>query len=342
MMNFRAPWATALRLPLAICLTALLYACGDDTPASTITPDPATAPLVDPTLDHPPVPRFDADSAYAYVARQVAFGPRVMNTPAHAAAEEWLVGELERHGATVERQDFKATAYTGTTLDGTNIIGRFRPDLVNRVVLAAHWDTRHVADSDLETDPEAVVNGADDGASGVGVLLEIARQLGRSTPHLGVDIVFFDAEDYGSSEDGDSWGLGAQHYSRNMSNPRPRYGILLDMVGAEGATFAREGVSMAYAGFLVDKVWKLAQTMKFGQYFVDTRGKSVTDDHYFVNSIAKVPMIDIINYRPETETGFVTHWHTGDDDMDKIDRETLRAVGQVVTAVVYREGAGTL
>ncbi|WP_246463568.1 M28 family peptidase [Neolewinella lacunae] len=332
-----------LRFPFplsgAFLLLLLLSACGADVPDAGTT-EPAAAPV--PRPEAKPVPRFVADSAYAYVAAQVAFGPRVMNTAAHDAAGAWLINKLESFGAEVTRQDFTATAYDGTTLKSFNIIARYNPDLTDRVLLAAHWDTRHVADSPLETDPGAVVEGADDGGSGVGVLLEIARQLGASTPYIGVDIVLFDAEDYGDSGQLDSWGLGAQYYSRNLPPNRPRYGILLDMVGAKDARFAQELVSLNSAPQIVDKVWNLAERMNYGTYFPKIQGKGVTDDHYFVNTIARIPMIDIINYRADTETGFVAHWHTGDDGLDVIDRNTLQAVGQVVLAVVYREAAGTL
>ncbi|OAV45731.1 glutamine cyclotransferase [Lewinella sp. 4G2] len=331
-----------MRFVSGLALVVLLFACGSDAEVPTSSA-PAAAPRTD--LPPVPVPAFDADSAYAYVAKQVAFGPRVMNTDAHEAAKEWMVQKLANYGAKVIEQNFTATAYDGTKLESTNIIARFNPEMADRMLLAAHYDTRHVADSELENDPAAVVNGADDGASGVGVLLEIARQLSASAPNIGVDIVLFDAEDYGEGGGGDqnSWGLGAQHYSRNLPPNVPRYGILLDMVGAKDARFAVEGVSERYAPDIVNKVWGLASTMsKFAPYFPRERGKAVTDDHYFVNTIARIPMIDIINFRKDTKTGFVAHWHTGDDDLDVIDKETLRAVGQVVTAVVYREGNGTI
>lgn len=323
---------------LAIIL--LLTACGND-PA----PTPPTAPAAaaqTPKADAKPVPRFDADSAYAYVADQVNFGPRVVNSPEHAATKAYLIGKLKAFGATVEEQDFTATAYTGTVLNATNIIGRYNPGNPDRILLAAHWDTRHVADSDLEDNPNAIVNGADDGASGVGVILEIARQLGMSTPDIGVDIVFFDAEDYGSSGDAESWGLGAQHYAKNLGLPKPAYGILLDMVGAENATFAYEQYSRENAMNVISKVWSIAHTLPYGKYFPKRNGGAVLDDHFFVMRYAGVPMIDIINHRQDTETGFVPHWHTGEDNLDKISKATLRAVGQTVTAVVYREAQGTI
>ena len=288
-----------------------------------------------------PVPKFDRDSAYAYVAKQVGFGPRTVNSDAHRAARRWFVDKLTEFGAEVEEQHFTAKAFDGTELRATNVIGRYRPDLKKRVALYAHWDTRPFADSELEDDPTAVVNGADDGASGVGVLLEIARQLGQSPPDIGVDIVLLDAEDWGTANNTNSWGLGAQHYARNLRGPKPAYGILLDMVGARDARFALEQVSMKYAPRVMAKVWRLAKSMG-SPYFVEEAGGGVTDDHYFINQIAGIPTIDIINHRKDTETGFVAHWHTGDDNLDKIDRRTLKGVGQVVLAVIYREAAGTI
>jgi glutaminyl-peptide cyclotransferase len=315
----------------------LFTACGNETP-KTSTEDPSSQVVIAPK----PVPKFEQDSAYAYVARQVAFGPRVMNTPEHEAAGAWLAQQLDKFGAEVEEQKFTASGPNGTQFRGTNIIGRYKPELNDRILLAAHWDTRYVADSPLEDDPDAVVEGADDGASGVGVLLEIARHLGHDGPDIGVDIIFLDAEDQGASQNTESWGLGAQHYARTLAGIRPRYGILLDMVGGENPRFAIEGVSQHFAPQVVQKVWGLAAQMGYGKYFVNEDGGAVTDDHYFINEIAGIPTIDIINRRTDTETGFVPHWHTGNDGMDAIDKVSLGVAGQVVLAVIYREAAGTL
>lgn len=325
---------------IALASMLALSSCGDDAKdsAGSTNSAPAIAPReIDPNAK--PVPRFDADSAYAFVAKQVAFGPRVMNTSAHDATGEWLVAKLGSFAAVVEEQKFTTIAYDGTPLKSTNIIGRYNPEMEYRIVFAAHWDTRHVADSDKETDPNAVVEGADDGASGVGVLLEVARQLGQSTPNIGVDIVFFDAEDYGEQSNTDSYGLGAQHYAKNLKAPKPQYGILLDMVGAKDARFSKEGWSVRNAPQLVEKVWKMAHGIPFSNaYFLDQNVGGITDDHFFVMRDGGVPMIDIINF---DNSGFADHWHTGNDGMNIIDKNTLRAVGQVVTAVVYRDAAGT-
>lgn len=297
-----------------------------------------------------PVPAFNRDSAYAFVEQQVAFGPRVPGSEAHQACREWMVGKFQSYGAEVIEQHFQAKTYYGATLPATNIIAQFNPRASKRILLAAHWDSRHTADSPLSTERKnEPILGADDGGSGTAVLLEIARLLHQHPIDLGVDIILFDAEDLGQSgtEDPNSittWCLGAQHWARNIhtGNYKPRYGILLDMVGSAGAQFPIEAYSRQFAPQVVSMVWDLAKKMGYDNYFLPTVGGGITDDHYFVNTIARIPMIDIINRSPETETGFGAYWHTHDDNLDIIDRRTLKAVGQVVTAVIYREHNGTL
>ncbi len=292
------------------------------------------------------VPSFNQDSAYAFVAAQVAFGPRVPNTAAHRQCRDWLAAKLESYGAQVVLQDFTATAYTGQQLQCTNIIGSFNPKATKRILLAAHWDTRFISDQEHDISKQKLpVLGADDGASGVAVLLEIARQLSLHPLDIGVDIIFFDAEDQGedSGMSAETWCLGSQYWARNphVAGYKPKYGILLDMVGAKGARFAKEAASMSFAPWLVNKVWKLAQQMGYGQFFVDAATSGVTDDHFFVATIARIPMIDIINKPADSPTGFGTHWHTQADNLDIISKRTLKAVGQVITAVTYRENNGT-
>lgn len=329
-------------LPLALLLTLVwTFSCKTDKP------QPEEPGDVIPSRTYK-VPAFNQDSAYAYIATQVDFGPRLPNTPGHQACKEWIVGQLEGYGLDVIEQDFKATAYTGTVLNATNIIGQYNPKATKRIVLAAHWDTRHIADSPINSErTDEPILGADDGGSGVGVLLELARVLAANpieSHDLGIDIVFFDAEDHGESGgDEKSYCLGSQHWSKNphVPNYKPRYGILLDMVGGAGARFTKERVSMSYAPDLMNKIWRMAQGMGYGDLFADIPTTPIVDDHYFVNTIARIPMIDIINRPATTDTGFVGHWHTHNDNMDAIDRNTLKAVGQVVTAVVYREASGS-
>ena len=299
------------------------------------------------TLQPVAVPKFDRDSAFAFVGKQVTFGPRVPNSDAHRQCKEWLVQKFQSLGMQVTEQPFQAKAYTGKSLNGVNIIAQYNPSAPKRILLAAHWDSRHVADSPLNIDrSDEPILGADDGGSGVGVLLEVARQLQASPADIGVDFVLFDAEDYGNDSDvnpdPESWCLGSQHWSRNLVPPgyRPRYGILLDMVGAKGARFTKEAVSMNFAPEVMNKVWKLAQSLGYTNYFLNENANPVTDDHYFVNTIAKIPMIDIIGKSGTTQTGFGAHWHTHNDNMEVIDIRTLRAVGQTLLEVIYREAAG--
>jgi len=339
-MFSRFPW-TFPTLVL-FCFALLLFSC-------------ETEPAQEPPKEETPVapsklytvPDFIEDSAYQYVARQVAFGPRVPGSQAHQACKEWLVGQLESFGWKVIEQDFVAEVYTGEKLNSTNIIGQYNPTAKKRVLLAAHWDSRHLADSPIseERQGEAIL-GADDGGSGVGVLLEVARQL-QANPidekDMGVDIIFFDAEDYGESGGSETtWCLGSQYWSKNLHAPnyRPRYGILLDMVGSQSPRFTKDKVSMTFAPQVMNKVWRLAQSIGYGNLFVDIETGILIDDHYFVNQIAKIPMIDIINKPPGSQTGFGDYWHTHEDDMDVISAKTLNAVGQVVLAVLYREASG--
>ena len=291
------------------------------------------------------IPKFQKDSAFAFVEKQVSFGPRVPNSSGHTNCKNWIANQLRGFGAKVTEQNFKADAYTGVTLNGINIIGSFNPEKSKRILLAAHWDTRHIADQDTdEQKKKEPILGADDGASGVAVLLEVARLLKNASIDIGVDIVFFDAEDHGENGGNNtaSWCLGAQHWSRkpHVVGYKAKYGILLDMVGAKNARFGLEGESMRYAPQVMQKTWKLAQNLGYGNYFVAENVSAVTDDHVFVNQIAGIPMIDIINRPKASSSGFVGHWHTHKDNMDIIDKRTLRAVGQVLLNVIYKEDKG--
>ncbi len=291
------------------------------------------------------IPAFNADSAYYFVGRQVAFGPRVPNTEAHRQAGLWLTETMERFADTVYLQKTRVRAYDGTTLNIKNIIGVFRPEQRRRILLCAHWDSRPYADYD--PDPEkhyTPIDGANDGASGVGVLLEVARLISKNQPGIGVDIIFFDAEDYGNHRfsdrpEQDNWALGSQHWARNphRMDYYARFGILLDMVGAADATFKREGYSMLYAPNVVRRVWDTAHRLGYGHMFLNREGGYVTDDHYYINTIRNIPTINIIHQDNTTPHGFFPEWHTTGDTMDVIDPFTLKAVGETVVQVVYEE-----
>jgi len=302
------------------------------------------------------VPPFNADSAYFFVQKQVDFGPRVPGTPAHKKCAAWLVGEFQRMGMTVIEQKFKAQTYFGA-LDAVNIIAQYKPELPNRVLLCAHWDSRHIGDKDSK-DQDKPILGADDGASGVGVLLEIARMLQANPVDLGIDFICFDAEDLGDDREPQAggsimaqgsndakvqtWCLGSQYWSRNLHKPgySAQYGILLDMVGARGAIFPRESFSMASAPGIQNQLWNIAAELGYSGSFPNREGGYVTDDHVFVMRNARIPTVDIISMPNPPPHSFGSYHHTHNDNMSIIDRNTLGMVGRVVSTAVYRTQAG--
>ncbi len=293
------------------------------------------------------VPDFNADSAYAYVARQIAFGPRVPETKAHARCAAWLENTLKRFTKNVTVQNFKARVYNNEILEGQNIIASFNPGMSNRIFLSAHWDSRPFADHDPDVSKHHTpIAGANDGASGTGILLEVARQLSMQAPKYGVDIILFDLEDYGPPQDDqtdqstESWGLGSQYWANNPHRIgyTAKYGVLLDMVGAPDARFPLEGFSMYYAPDITKKIWNLADRLGYGDYFVMNQGDYITDDHYFINELTGIPTIDIVHLEPGSSNGtFYEYWHTTGDNLDQIDRSTLKVVGQVVLTIAYRQ-----
>jgi len=324
----------------AFIILATIYSCGSDGAT-------ATEPKTDSTPKTAPVtiPPFNADSSFAYIEKQLSFGPRVPGTDTHKACKDWLVSKFKSFGADVIEQDFEASFYTGTKAASTNIIAQFKPKMKRRIILAAHWDTRMFGDKDEDpTMRDKPIPGADDGGSGVGILLEIARLLKEYPIDLGIDIILFDAEDQGKSGDGpiEYWCLGSQYWSKNkhLSNYQAEYGILLDMVGATKPTFGQDEYSLQFAGPQVRKLWDLAQRMGYGDMFVNRKTTGLVDDHVFVNTIAKIPMLDIINRSTNSESSFQKCWHTHCDDISVIDKRSLKVVGQVVTAAIYKESTG--
>lgn len=295
------------------------------------------------------VPSFNKDSAYYNIQKQLEFGPRVPGTDTHLECKEWLVEKFREYGASVIEQDFKAQLYTGETPMATNIIAQYNTGHKDRVILSAHWDSRFMGEQDPDKDKKDIpIPGADDGGSGVGVLLEIARLLGENPIDLGVDIILWDAEDQGQRGGGQqtemTWCLGSQYWSRNPHKKKYKamYGINLDMVGAKNPRFGKDGVSRYYAPKVLNKVWRLAHSMGYSDMFVNKDTDGITDDHKVVNEIARIPMIDIINQPPDSQHTFVDHWHTQGDNMDVINKRTLKAVGQVVLATIYKESDGTI
>lgn len=287
---------------------------------------------------------FNADSAYSYVKKQVDFGPRVPGTEGHRQCAGWLVDKLSRYGAdTIIEQKTIVTAFNGDKLPINNIFAQFNKTAQKRILLLAHWDTRPWADAEKDKSKHNIpIPGANDGGSGVGVLLEIARCLGEKQPTIGVDILFTDAEDYGASGGDDkSWCLGTQYWVKNMPyevGQLPIYGILLDIVGGIDAKFHREYFSERFASRINDKVWAMANASGYSSRFINRTEGAVTDDHYHI-SMAGIPCIDIIECANPMTGSFPPTWHTLKDDMNSIDRSSLKAVGQTILNTIYNEQA---
>ncbi len=287
------------------------------------------------------IPDFNEDSAYKYVYKQVQFGPRVISSKAWKECALWIKSKFDLYTEHVKIQKATITTYDGKNHTLQNIIASFSPEKANRIALFAHWDSRHIADHDT-INVDLPILGANDGGSGVGVLIEVARQLKLNSPTVGVDIVLFDAEDYGDPDgnDANSWCLGSQHWGKNphVSNYKANFGILLDMVGGENATFYFEENSRAFAFEQLNKVWSVAHSLGFQDFFIFSNSPAIHDDHVYVNNYAKIPTINIIEYDPLSKTGtFNKHWHTHRDNMDNICKKTLNAVGQTLLKVIYSE-----
>ena len=294
--------------------------------------------------------QFNADSAYQFCAAQCQFGPRTMNSEAHELCAQWIQQKFEQYGCQVELQKADLKGYDGTILKSTNIIAKAPSEKTERILICAHWDSRPWADNDPNPDNwRTPVMAANDGASGVAVMLELARLIQQNDSlNIAVDFICFDAEDWGIPQwdetgDGtDSWALGAQHWAKsqqaNNGTPHYQYAILLDMVGGQGAKFYQEGYSMLRASQIVEKVWRAANAAGYSSFFPMKEGGFITDDHVPVNDIAHIPCIDIINHYPDCpQSSFGPTWHTINDDMQHIDKNTLQAVGQTLLQVIYGE-----
>ena len=292
-------------------------------------------------------PVFSSDSAYAYIEAQMAYGPRVPNSKAHNDCAVWFIQQLRARGAKVELQRGQMPDYRGNMQQIYNIIAHFSTsELAGRphILLGAHYDTRPWCDEEDDyADRFYNVPGANDGASGVGVLLEVARQLGQrladSTLRTPVDIVLFDCEDMGTphfytgQEREDTWCLGSQLWATTYAQtamPSYQFGIVLDMVGAPDASFPREMYSTQYAANYQQRIWRAAEQLGYGSMFNNQQSYPITDDHYYVNYIAGIPCVDIIHYDIRNATGFPHWWHTRNDDLSNISKQTLQAVGEVV------------
>ncbi len=319
-----------IHLSILFLFISFSFSCNDEKEVTdnTKTTTPQIAPVQ--------APDFSADTAYAYIKKQLSFGPRVPGTPAQAKCAAWMEAEFKKYADTVYIQKANVKqAISNKSYPAINIIASFNPQATERILLLAHWDSRPWADED-SSNKEKPIMAADDGASGVAVLLEIARKLKSQKPNTGVDILLVDAEDVGKTEwSEESYCLGTQHWARNphVPNYKAKFGICLDMVGARGAQFPLEGFSKNYAPDAQRKIWDIGNRLGYSDYFRYTESGAITDDHVVVNEIARIPCVDIINLKPNGSFG--DHWHTHQDDISIIDVATLKAVGQTVLQVLY-------
>jgi len=310
------------------------YACNNN---STKTPDNGTDTASKKAVSSVNVPVFNVDSAYAFTAKQVSFGPRISGTPVQNKCADWLIQQFKPLADTVYVQHTTVTGPKGKQLPCINIIATFNPDAKQRILLLSHWDTRPHADQDA-FDKTKQFDGADDGASGVAVLLETARELHAQKQSVGIDLLLTDVEDYGVSEEENSYCLGTQYWAKNphVKGYKANYGILLDMVGARGSQFFMEAGSQQYAYAPMKMFWDVANRLGYSDYFrYENNGSAITDDHVYVNTMANIPTFDIIALQPNGN--FAPHWHTQNDNMSVIDKRTLQVVGQTILQVIYAQ-----
>jgi Zn-dependent M28 family amino/carboxypeptidase len=282
---------------------------------------------------------FSADNAYNHIKSQLDFGFRIPGTPAHRACADWLLKQLQAHCDTTYFQKGSGkNPTTGSAIPIYNIIGSINPKAEKRMIFAAHWDSRPMADQDDENPKEPIL-AANDGASGVGIILELAHILHQTKPQWGVDFILFDAEDLGVSEIENSFCLGSQYWGKNPHTPdyKANFGVLLDMVGGKDAKFMWEANSNEYANWILVHTWQIAKELGHDNHFQLQSIGAITDDHKYVYEATKIPMIDIIQYNENT--GFAPYWHTHDDNLNAIDKNTLQAVGNTLLNLIFNPPA---
>jgi hypothetical protein len=328
------------RLLLISSLLLLLGACHNNSEQTTST----TTPTVD--YNTVQIPDFNADSAFRFVEQQLDFGNRYPSKPeikGHKDCATFIHRTMQRWCDTVITQHFTATLWNGEKVDGHNIIASLAPQREQRILLAAHWDSRRWADHDLDTNNwRKPLPGANDGASGVAVLMEMARIMAAMPPDVGVDFIFFDCEDQGIPEwanryEDNTWCLGSQYWARSPHRMfyTANYGILFDMVGTFQPRYTKEEVSMGFAAGLMNKMWDAATAIGYGNIFVNELTSAILDDHLYINQILHIPTIDVV--QNSHNYSFYPHWHTLNDNLDAVDKETLRIVANVTLKTIYAD-----
>jgi hypothetical protein len=286
---------------------------------------------------------FDAKAALGYAQAQVAFGPRVPGTAAARKAGDWIVEEMRKRADTVLVQQWTHVTRQGDSLPLRNIIARFKPSASERILYLTHWDTRPKADDDpVLGNRSGSFDGANDGASGVGLFVAIADRLKATPPNVGVDLLFVDGEDwgdFGGFEEGEAPDvlMGSSYFAKHLPDAgyKPIFGVLFDMIGDPNLSIQREGNSLSKAPEVVQRVWQTASELGYGSAFVAQDGGPMTDDHVPLQD-AGLRVIDVIDYSWTLPDGRNYH-HTTFDTIDKLSEKSLQTVGDVALALIRKE-----
>lgn len=273
-------------------------------------------------------PQFDAASTMSYIQTQLEFGPRVPGTPAHRQTGDWIVAQMRARSDTVIVTEWTHVTADGDSLPMRNIFARINPGASQRILYLAHWDTRPISDAAADGAERALpVPGANDGASGVALLMGVADALRKNPPQIGVDLLFVDGEDFGNFSTDTDVLIGSRHFAQHLQpDYRPLFGVLWDMIGDADLRIYQEGYSMQRAPEIVSRVWQTAADLGYHNTFVSTGGISITDDH--------IPLLDaglrVINV---IDIDYPAH-HTPRDTYDKVSQESMQTVGNVAIALI--------
>ncbi len=316
-----------MKIEIAGLLILLLVSCENRRPQTSPQPTPKSQTI------SVSVPTFDREQAFRYLLSQTDFGPRNAGSKGHQDCLKFLKEEMNKYADVVTLQEFSHTLSSGERFQLTNVISSFNLKATDRILLTAHWDTRPWADEDRNpANRNKPILGANDGASGIAVLLEIARQVKRQPPSIGVDMIFFDGEDLGKHGDAEHYSTGSKYFARNKPEGfNPRFGINIDMIGDKELEITREPNSMEYAPDVVNLIFSTARLLNVYQ-FVDREGRQTYDDHIPLNE-AKIRTADLIDFDyPDSSNRY---WHTLEDTPDKCSASSLEAVGVVLLNIVY-------
>lgn len=286
---------------------------------------------------------FSAEAAMGYARAQVAFGPRVPGSPAARRAGDWIVEQMRQRADTVTVQAWTHVTRQGDTLPLRNVLARFKPRATERILYLAHWDTRPRADEDPVLGRRASsFDGANDGASGVGLLIAVADLLKKTPPAMGVDLLFVDGEDWGDFGGYDEGGapdvlIGSTYFAKHLpdSGYKPMFGVLFDMIGDANLDIYQEGHSLSRAPEVVRRVWNTAHELGYAKHFISSDGGPITDDHLpLLNAGLRVIDVIDINYRSPDQQ---TYHHTSMDTMDKLSLKSFQVVGDVAMRLLRPE-----